>query len=415
MSRDTNRGDFAIFAALSSLLKSARPEAEITAVSVELGHIGLDDLVETGLTRSLGCEVVGTPAPSRRYFYGPGWQWGLRLVQAEIVLWMASALGPRAFRMMPKTTRRFFEVLANADVVVAKGGSYIHAQGGWRELVFLWRMLYPIRVARTLGHEVKMLGVSIGELESPGARWLARMVLRKGIHLWVRERISLKKARDELHVAPGNVRLMPDVAFATAVRSSMTTDIRASDGGLRIGVTVRLHQFAKCGLREGRKRYVLALSEALRYFLEQDESTTVVFIPQVSDDLPIAREVAERIGIHSRIEFIEGDLNLEDLLATYSSLDVLVGARLHSVILAATVGVPSVHVIYEGSKSYGTLELLEMTEYGIAYEEIDASDLVLLLERTLAMRSKLSVDLLARVDAMRTQIEESIEYALVLQ
>jgi polysaccharide pyruvyl transferase WcaK-like protein len=413
MSRDTNRGDFAILAALSRLFKSARPEVEITAASVELEQAGLHEPLDTGLTRSLGCDVVGTPVPSRGNFHGSALWWALRLGQAEGVLWAAKMLGPRAFRMMPKNTWPFFDALAEADVVVAKGGSYLHVLGGWRDLIFLWRMLYPIRVARALEQEITLVGISIGEFEAPVANRLMRSALNGGVRVWVREEISLRRAREMLNIAPEMLRLIPDVAFSTEISDGLIRDARVGKAGRRIGVTVRLHRFSKQGRDTGRERYVGALTEALRQLLEDDESTTVIFIPQVSEDLPLARQVAGRIGIPARVEVIEAELDIGELLFIYSTLDLLIGARLHSVILAATVGVPAVHVIYEASKSYGTLELLGMSEFGIDYDRIDAVSLVALAERVLELQPKICEDLSARVGEMRAEIKDAV--GLLLQ
>jgi len=409
MSHDVNRGDFAILAATHDALRGQANSVSITAVSVELQDRGLDNIKETELTQKLGCSVVGTPTPSKRYFRGRTWRWILRLVWAEIVALLAIVFGRRTFVLLPRDTRAFITTLDDADLVVAKGGSYLYAMGGVRELLYLWRMLYPIRVAKMLGPRVVLLGISIGEFRSFGSRRLAQAVLGRGVELYVREQWSLDSARKQLHVPDGSVRMIPDLAFLTPFQGlKVTTDTATVEGGVTISVTVRLHSFAKGGVAQARDRYVSATADALRRLLDDGDAAKVLFVPQVDEDAPLAREIAARIKRPKAVDVVEMQPDLDALLAMYASSDVLLGARLHSVILAAVVGVPAVHVVNEPSKSCGTLELLDMAEFGILYEDVTADKLVQLIRHIIDHRAQIGGALAERVDGLRAEAKRVV-------
>lgn len=413
MSHDSNRGDFAILAATNDVLRDHFSGLSVTVVSVELPTRGLEELEETALTRRLGCSIVGTPTPSRKYFPNSTVRWISRLLWAEVVALLAQIFGRRAFALLPRDTRSFIATFAGADVAIAKGGSYLYAMGGIRELVYLWRMLYPIRVAKMLSPRVVLLGVSIGEFRSRGSSKLARTVLGRGVELYVREQWSLDRAREELDLPAGSVRMVPDLAFLTRSRATGAPASAAAEGdGATIGVTVRHHSFAPGGTAAARARYVSATAEALRRLIDGGHAAKVVFVPQVDEDASLAREIAGVVDRPERVNLVEARLDLDALLAIYESLDVLLGARLHSVILASVVGVPSVHVVYEPSKSLGTLALLGMGEFGILYEDVTAERLVQLTRRLLDDRPELSAALTKRVGELRSDVNRTVEDVL---
>jgi polysaccharide pyruvyl transferase WcaK-like protein len=340
----------------------------------------------------------------------------LRLVWAEAVALLAMLFGRRALRLLPRDTRAFVATLAGADIAIAKGGSYLYAMGGLRELVYLWRMLYPIRMAKLLTPRVVLLGVSIGEFRSRGSRHLAKAVLGGGVELYVRENRSLKTARDELRISPSSVRTIPDLAFLTKPPPVTTGASGTQHGsGVKIGVTVRHHSFPRgCG-EVARARYISETASALRQFIDEGGASEVAFIPQVDEDAPLAREVATRLDRPSHVRVVEARLDLNGLLAMYQSLDVLIGARLHSVILAAVVGVPAVHVVYEPSKSEGTLALLHMEEFGIAYEDLTAAHLRTLVRRILDSDGEVGATLIERVAELRSDVHRAMRDLLGLE
>lgn len=404
MSSDRNKGDHAILSATVKALRDLAPGARITAISAELPHAALDRLSETRLTRALGCEIVGTPVPSLRAFGGARARWALRLIRAELLVWAIRLAGDRALRLASREDREFLRTLADADVVVAKGGSYLHSLGGAGEAIYLWRMLYPLRIARAYRRETVLLGVSFGERYSILTRALLRTALRSRPRIYVREPLSLAFARSELGIAEEDLQLIPDLAFSIAGQT------RARPGGeeLRIGVTVRRSRFTDEPPALALKRYEQALERVLSEALQADPRARIVFIPQVLEDIPLAREIAAALACPARVQALDADLSLDELLALYAGLDVLIGTRLHSVILAAVCGVPFVHVMVEHTKSRGTLEMLGMESAGVPYEGITDAGLQHALQRAIVDREAISRRLQARVGAHRRTLEQAL-------
>ncbi len=70
--------------------------------------------------------------------------------------------------------------------------------------------------------------------------------------------------------------------------------------------------------------------------------------------------------------------NLRSALKIYGDVDLLVGMRMHSNILAATVGTPFVAIAYE-HKTEGITETIKMNRYCIKAEEVNSTNLHTLL------------------------------------
>jgi colanic acid/amylovoran biosynthesis protein len=402
MSSDCNKGDYAILRATVNALRDVAPGAVITAVSAELPHTDLDRPADTRLTRALGCEIVGTPVPSLRAFDGARRRWVLNLIRAELLIWAKRIIGDRALMLVSREDREFFRTLADADVVVAKGGSYLHSLGGPGEVIYLWRMLYPLRIAHAYRRKTVLLGVSFGERYSILTRAMLRTALRSRVRIYAREPLSLAFARSELGVADEDLQLIPDVAFLIAGE----TPARPAGNELRIGVTVRHSRFPDAPPALALERYKQALERVLRALLQADPRARVSFIPQVLEDIPLARDIAAALECPDRVEAIDADLSLDELLALYAQLDVLIGTRLHSIILAAVTGIPFVHIVVERSKSNGTLEMLGMESAGVPYDGITDSDLLRAVQHALANRDEISARLRVRVSEHRRTLKQ---------
>lgn len=408
MSADRNKGDHAILSATAGALRDVAPGSTITAVSAELPHTALEFPADIRLTRALGCEIVGTPVPSLSAFAGGRGRWALKLIRAELLVWARRIIGDRALVLVSREDREFFRTLADADVVVAKGGSYLHSLGGLGEVIYLWRMLYPLRIAHAYGHKTVLLGVSFGERYSLLTKAMIRTALRSRVRIFAREPLSLAFARSELGVADEDLQLIPDVAFLI----TGVTPVRPAGDELMIGVTVRYSRFTDAPPALALERYKQALERVLGDVLQADPRARVIFIPQVLEDIPLARDIAAALGCPDRVEAIDADLSLDELLALYAGLDFLIGTRLHSIILAAVTGIPFVHVVVERSKSNGTLEMLGMESAGVPYEEITDSDLMRAVQHALANRDEISERLRVRVEEHRRTLKQILTTCL---
>ena len=136
-------------------------------------------------------------------------------------------------------------------------------------------------------------------------------------------------------------------------------------------------------------------------YLTNEYKATVLIIPHtkgptvMEDDLPESKRLYDLVqhrGL-AEVRLVDEDLSMDNLLDLYSSLDVLIGTRFHSVIFALLCGVPSIAISYVSPKAPGIMRMLDLEQFCIDITHIKLDDLIQRfkdLERSrLVVRSKI--------------------------
>lgn len=398
MSSDENRGDFAILRATVIGLQRQFAHGRLASMSAELPSPLASGDGRVASAEGLGVEVLGTPVPSLARSGQRLMAWVLRCVRAEVWIWTSAARRKLGLRpSVPGWAKDAVGTIGNADAVVAKGGSYLYAHKGFREHVFLWRMLYLLRFASTLGRPCVLFGVSLGPYDTRIARVMTARVLNRCAAVFVREHLSEAVARDLLRLrAP--IRLVPDIALAVSDAG------RRGTARPRIGITARRIPFAREGeLEIVRQNYERALAGLVEYVGQKYPNYDTVMITQVDEDEIYYRSLRDRYRELRGVVVITPP-DLASLLDEYASLAMLVGTRLHSVLLAAVVGTPAVHVAYERQKGVGLMETLGAPDRVVMVEDVTTDFLANAVDEILVDRDRLSEALRDRVGGLRAEI-----------
>lgn len=407
MSSDRNKGDFAILAATIQGIRRLRPDSELTAISAELptGAQFSGDTVR--LTQQLDLKIIGTPVPSLRAHGGGRLGWLGRLLRGELSL-LAIRLGRGGLAAIPQRDRTFFRALREADVVIAKGGSYLYSHGGLSEMLYLWRMVYPLRAAIAVGRPPTLLGVTLGPFRPAVTALLARRVLRRCSAVYVREEISAETAHAVLGLSAERVISIPDIAFSIDHESRGAESARPL-----IGLTVRdLPVHGTRNVEAQRCNYEDAIVAAGERLLVGDPAMSLVFIPQVLDDVALGLRLRKRFSDPARVDVIQQDLSVQELIEIYASLTALVATRLHSAILSAVAGTPIIHLVYEREKGLGIMASLGLEQWTMSSADLDGVSLARLILRLLRESEQVRVHLAARVPELRTEVNSAFEQVL---
>jgi polysaccharide pyruvyl transferase WcaK-like protein len=106
----------------------------------------------------------------------------------------------------------------------------------------------------------------------------------------------------------------------------------------------------------------------------------VLFIITQIMDLKIAREVMSRVANKHRIKLISNEnYSYRDLAGIMSRLEVLIGMRTHSLILAASVGTPVAGII-SYPKTTGFLKSIRQEKWMIEFANFNVDNLYLLVK-----------------------------------
>lgn len=213
--------------------------------------------------------------------------------------------------------------LRGADGLVSGGGSLLQDRTSARPVAYYAGLML---LARTLGRRYVVHAQGLGPIDRGLNRRLAATALRGAALVSFRDEASIALAR-ELGVRRP-IDLVPDPALALTPPTPS-----ASDRG-PIVVAVR-------DLPGG-----APMLDMIRAGLERLAGTApIIALPMQRgvDVEPSRRVVAGVAGA----EVLEGDPSLDDVLATIAGARLVIGMRLHALILAAASGVPAVAISYD--------------------------------------------------------------------
>jgi colanic acid/amylovoran biosynthesis protein len=395
MSSDENLGDYAILHAIATELTARCCPERITVLSAEIPQGSPFDPEEVHRMEALGVEVLGTPVPSAARSGGGRMAWAVRLLLAELAL-ACVRVGQRrlAEQLLGDAFRATILRIEQADLVVAKGGSYLFGGRGVRDRIFVWRMTYHLRLCAALGKPAIPFGVSVGPLPLLSARQVAA-ALKPSPKIYVREALSRDYLTNRLGIDRARIVEIPDPALGLGLITEATdrpAPSEATHDGIAFTVRELLTLVARPTARS-RESFRAALAICARDLAQKHR---IAFVVQVREDARLSEAIAAEVPGATVVDATAlADLN--DVIALYGSFSVLVGTRLHSVLLAAVAGTPAIHLAYERHKGLGLMRTLGATAWMRPVEEVEALDLSQLVEDAVAQRSELSLQLRLRL------------------
>lgn len=124
-------------------------------------------------------------------------------------------------------------------------------------------------------------------------------------------------------------------------------------------------------------------------------------------DVPIIRQILHHSSAPNT-GFLDRELRPELAIALFRRASLVLGVRLHSLLLAASMCTPIVGIAYE-EKVRGLHARLGLEEYCLDLSDFSADDLVRMLELALRERSALTERIERRVEELRSGIRKSAE------
>ncbi|HWI70714.1 MAG TPA: polysaccharide pyruvyl transferase family protein [Baekduia sp.] len=257
----------------------------------------------------------------------------------------AAQFDVRAIARRPGYKRRLAgEALAllRCDAFLLGGGGLIKDYGAGPGNVHVW--VRPLLVAAALRKPSMTYAIGVDGIRFDESRAIARDALR---------RTTLVTARDE-----GTVRAMGDLGYDGPVATTAdpalllgTPRPQAPPGPPRVAVSVR-HWFAndaRVDEPDRIERHDRELARALDTLVDE-HGVRIVFVPfrehAVDDDALACRRIAEQMRRGDAVEHVAMPATPEAAVELLAGCSLVIGTRLHSLILAASTATPFVGFDY---------------------------------------------------------------------
>ncbi len=286
--------------------------------------------------------------------------------------------------------------IGRADLVLSGGGSLLQDVTSAHGIFYY---LGVVRMAQVLGRKTMFIAQGIGPLRLARSRRLVRSVANRLDAVTVRDPDSAALLR-EIGVSRPPVEVTADPALL--LEAAPGTGEQAS-----FGVALR-----PWGGQEGVAAHV---ADACASVLS---GRRALLLPmQAGTDKPVAEQFARQWhqGDHAgnRATLCSLEKGLTPLLANIASCDLMIGMRLHALILAAAAGVPSVALSYDPKVD----AFMQGSGQGDAVYDLSRSDpdaLQGLLSRVWSERVERGGALRAALPSLRARAAGNIDVALGL-
>jgi polysaccharide pyruvyl transferase WcaK-like protein len=258
----------------------------------------------------------------------------------------------------------------DADIVFGAGGGYI---GGYNRgtPVSLFRLWF----ASKLGKPV-LIGPNT--VEPFGYEWLKTLsvsMLKSVDHIMSREQ-NTTAYLDSLSLSDNTVGV-PDAVFMMeqdeTIDGEAIVQDETAESGPHAGVTVRDWHFNRSAEpAKQRQEYLESVADTIDY-LSEECGYSVLVAQQEHRDLELSYTVSGMAETND-VSVMEGEYTPSEIVGAYSAMDILIGTRLHSVLMAFVGGTPAVHISY-GTKGVGIMSSFDFEDYVVDISEVTSATL----------------------------------------
>lgn len=301
---------------------------------------------------------------------------------------------------------------ATADIIVVRGTDTLTDQYGRIGLDSLIMRCSGILIGVIMKKPTIVCGHSIGPFKTRIGRTIARFVLNRVSLITPREEIS-RKNLDRIGVKNPNIFETADLAFllepapptrAKEILLKEGTWIRKPIVGISASRLISTYLPLK-SREEAYARYLEFMAKITDYLIN-NLHTTVIFVPHVTgpgrkyDDRVVSKDIFELVHNKKDVKLIEGDYSPQELKGIIGLCDLFIGARMHAVISAISMHVPSLALSYL-YKTKGILKMVDQEKWICQIQELDYHDVFTKIEALWTSKDQIRKDLESKMKTIR--------------
>ncbi len=239
---------------------------------------------------------------------------------------------------------KVLKALWACDVLVSGGGSLLQDVTG-RLSIFYYLAL--IAMGKLMGKKVMIYSQGIGPIRKPFNRFITKHVLSRVDAITVREPNS-KADLVGIGIAADRIIITSDPVISLAPREDrILSEWLAGSPGYIPGAPLIGLAFRGKDMTFGAAEKLVKLIRKLR----EDQHANILLIPYYAEQDGMVLDCLERLA-EGLVIPIRRKLCVSEMLSLTAQLDVLVGTRLHSLIVSAICGTPMIAVSYDPKIEY---------------------------------------------------------------
>lgn len=279
------------------------------------------------------------------------------------------------------------ETIKSCDLFISGGGSLLQDVTSTRSLLYYISLM---RMAKFFNKKVMVYANGVGPINGRMNRIWTRRILNKVDLITLRDEDS-RIFLEELKVDNENIYVTADPVFTlNPTKPDKVINILKKESIPEnkplVGVSLRNWRDSD--------NLVVNMAKAIDHIVEK-QNVNVILIPMhYPEDLEISNKVLDKVNNNSTY-VLSNKYSVEDIMGIIKKLEMIIAMRLHSLIYAASQGIPMVGIVYD-PKIEGFLKSVDM-DYMCPAEGIEHQNLIEKIDIVWSNREKLKKNL-AKLD-----------------
>lgn len=247
---------------------------------------------------------------------------------------------------------RFRRELLSTDLLIFNGGNLFRCSS-FIDFTRLIALLYPLKIAQKVKKPYLIFPQSASTLNRVG-KYVLKPILQKAQTVMLRE----KESYQYLQAMISNKNFVQTIDLAYFIDKSNLKHIDKNYIGY-VAFTLRFHTVGD--IKYLPKKEIDKICRTVGKIITQIRKThKILIIVQTKKDEELSKKIAEDNGVELLVCY-----DVQILISTYKQVSLLIGMRLHSMILALSVGTPCIGLFYKewGLKNPGLMKYFDMPFY----------------------------------------------------
>lgn len=277
---------------------------------------------------------------------------------------------------------------------------------------FLITLIFLVPFANWLKKPVVCFCVGVGPLNTYWGKRFAKLVGNRCRRIFVREKDSFGLMRKIGVSKPMDV--FADIAFRNTPCSQeraaeiMREQAINKDRGL-IGINVTAYGGTWLKGKEGklnRQRLKEGLSMTIERLINELNIEVILLTTQIMD-IPFAEEILAQVKYKDSVKLVSNkNYSNHELMGLMGQMDLFVGMRLHSLILAAAMEIPIVGLVY-APKVMSLMELIGQKDYAIKLSRVNPDELYQLIREAWGRRQEMKSRLQLETENLKAKAHQA--------
>ena len=306
--------------------------------------------------------------------------------------------------------RRIYEI-KKSKLFILGGGGLLRDTGGNSVNIKNW--LKPLILAQRLGTKTVLCGIGVENIRYPKSKKIICKVLNKTNLITVRDENS-KKTLQQMGIT-NEIKVTADPAI---LLNNNLSKIKWPNSSPKIMICVR-HWFDKGFYIENQKankNFINSLSIAADFLIEH-YNATVDFIPMRTitddDDGIVARQILSQMKYKNKTWVCSVVAKPREFIEMLKKYSLIIGMRLHSLILATSAGIPVIGFEYMPKvKAY--MASISQGEYSLSMTTINSDKLIQLTKNTFEHYDFRAQTIISKISELQSMARNTLKEIVTL-